>query len=342
MKKFFLIAVITIASFAILLIIGGFSPQRHFGNNMVFHIASNYDGSRIALNSTYKVKTGKWSLHLAKDNLNLISFNPNEDVIFEGSFIFGDHEDEFFYTGSKNNKYGLWKGNFSTGESKNIFETEKIISYPYIINNGDVYFIGNNLTSKNHTGWDWFRYSPSKGIEQITNKNYYFFQKPCIISETFLGFTQRYDSIIRPNPKDPKNESLYIESLTLKKDSEAELILKNLENFIVSSDSQAEPDIVCSKKGTVCAISKTVLPKGKTYFQHEIFILDQSKTRKINTNLVWKERFTLSGNGNHLFLVGSHGALSEKYFLQKYSRNADGDFVLVEEKDLSFIKPPQA
>ena len=157
MKKFFLIAGIIVASIATL-VISRMPPKRQIGKNIVFHITSNYDGSRIALSSIDKSKTHTWSLYLAKENLNLAPFNPNPEAIFDGDFTFGDSEDEFFYTGSQNGKHVLWKGFFSTKNSEKIFELNEYISYLFILKNGDIYFISRNLTTKDSSGWDWFRY----------------------------------------------------------------------------------------------------------------------------------------------------------------------------------------
>ena len=117
MKKFFLIAGIIFAAIATL-VISRMPPKRQIGKNKDYHITSNYDGSRIALSSMDKSKTRTWSLYLAKEDLNLAPFNPNPEAIFDGNFIFGDSEDEFFYTEAQNGKHALWKGFFSTKNSE--------------------------------------------------------------------------------------------------------------------------------------------------------------------------------------------------------------------------------
>ena len=337
MKKFFLIAGIIVAAIATL-VISRMPPKRQIGKNIVFHITSNYDGSRIALSSMDKSKTRTWSLYLAKEDLNLAPFNPNPEAIFDGDFTFGDSEDEFFYTGSQNGKHVLWKGFFSTKNSEKIFELNEHISYPYILKNGDIYFISRNLTTKDSSGWDWFRYSAKNGIEQISDEKYYYFRKPFLINNSILGFMNRYSFSKVGSVDDPRYRKLYIETLVLNKDPESEKILKALSEYVASSNSESEASIQCDQKGAFCIAENFIAQKGKIAFEHEFFIVNASGNKKLDTRLSWGESFTLSGDGKYLFLVGTHGARSEEYFLHKYSRNAAGDFVFVEEKDLSFIK----
>ena len=117
MKKFFFFFFLIVAAIATL-VISWMSAKRQFGKYIVFHITSNYDGARRALSSIDKSKTHTWSLYLAKEDLNLAPFNPNPEAIFDGNFIFGDSEDEFFYTEAQNGKHALWKGFFSTKNSE--------------------------------------------------------------------------------------------------------------------------------------------------------------------------------------------------------------------------------
>lgn len=204
--------------------------------------------------------------------------------------------------------------------------------------NGDIYFISRNLTTKDSSGWDWFRYSAKNGIEQISDEKYYYFRKPFLINNSILGFMNRYSFSKVGSVDDPRYRKLYIETLVLNKDPESEKILKALSEYVASSNSESEASIQCDQKGAFCIAENFIAQKGKITFEHEFFIVNASGNKKLDTRLSWGESFTLSGDGKYLFLVGTHGARSEEYFLHKYSRNAASDFVFVEEKDLSFIK----
>ena len=94
--------------------------------------------------------------------------------------------------------------------------------------NGDIYFISRNLTTKDSSGWDWFRYSAKNGIEQISDEKYYYFRKPFLINNSILGFMNRYSFSKVGSVDDPRYRKLYIETLVLNKDPESEKILKAL------------------------------------------------------------------------------------------------------------------
>ncbi len=313
MKKFFLVAGIIFAAIATL-IISRVPPKVQIGKNMVFHIASNYDGSRIALSSLDKSKTRQWSLYLAKEDLNLAPFAPNPEAVFDGSFVFGDSEDEFFYTEAQNGKHALWKGFFSTVKLEKLFEVNEYISYPYILKNGDIYFISRDLITKDSSGWDWFRYSAKNGIEQITDEGYYYFERPFLINNSILGFMNRYSFSKVGSANDPRYGKLYLETLIINKDHDSENVLKSLNNFIVTPGSKSESGIQCDKNGLICVAVSTIHAEDKFTYAHEFFSVSAVGSKRLDIRLSWGESFALSGDGKHLFLVGTHGARSEEYF----------------------------
>lgn len=322
------------------LIISRVPPKVQIGKNIVFHIASNYDGSHIALSSLDKNKTRQWSLYVAKADLNLKPFNPNPDdsVYFENNFSFGGKADEFFYVGFQDKKYSLWKGDFSTGKSNKIFETEKIISYPYVLSNGDIYFLSTSATTKTGAFWDWFLQSSEKGMKQVSNEGYCYYKRPFLMADSILGFVSGCSFSQFENMKCPDRDKLYLTSLAVSEDLRSKKMLNALNEYVNASNSKSENYIQCDRNGDVCISDKTINASDNFTFQHEFFMIEPSGSRKLDISLSWRESFALSGDGKHLFLVGTRGARSEEYFLHKYSRNAEGDFVFVEERRLDFIK----
>lgn len=320
------------AIFILIVVAGAMSLQpfsRTYGKNMVFHISSNYDGTRIALSSKDKGGAQKWNFYLSDEHMVLLPLNINPAVVFENDFL---------YTGSQGEKFSLWKGNFSTGKSEIIFKTDKHISYPYMLKNGEVCFIGENLVIKNRAGWDWFCFFPEKGVEKISNNNYYYFKKPFMLEESILGFVQEEAFFRHENVDDPQTGKFHLITLLFNPSVKGEAMLEALKRYVAASNSKTEQNIQCDKQGNVCVSSNTIYAEDNFTYQHEFFIIESTGSKKLDIRLSWGESFTLSGDGKHLFLVGAHGARSEEYFLHQYSRNADGEFVFVRERDLSFIK----
>lgn len=349
MKKYFIAFVAIFV--AIVVVIISRIPRPYYkitrAQNMVFIIASNHDGTRIALSSSNRQdrpndKLATWSLHLAAEDMELTPFKLNNRVAFKGRFLFGTDPDEFFYNENHKGKGSVWKGSFDTAQVEQVFETERWVSHFYPLENSDIVFIGNKPLNKNKnlTGisdWTWFSYSSTKGIKQLTGKDYYYFTASFNIANSIFGFSQIYGLTDLEDINDPRYDKPYLATITIAKNSKAEVLLKVLDSFITSLDSKNEPEITCDKEATVCIAARTIDPEDSPTFEHEFYMVEPSGSKKLDIRLAWNDRFTLSGDGKHLFIVGRNKARAEQYFLQKYSRNEDGRFVFVASKDLSFL-----
>ena len=229
-----------------------------------------------------------------------------------------------------------------------MFSFEKGISYFFPLRNGDFVFLGVYDFYKETYIFSWSLYSnEKKNVQRLSRSTHCCFSTPFIISDAIAGLSKEYTEVFGEDRKkmelqdiEEKEEIMYIDRVILRHDINAEKKIEEINRFIALKKYLKEPKIQCDAKGSVCFVDHAVAEeKDERFLEYTLFMLDESGSKKVNTELKYIEGFVVSGDGEHLFVIGKlKPRPTGSYFLEKYSRNKDGNFVLAHSKSLDFVE----
>ena len=306
-------------------------------DNYAFQIASSHYGSKVALSGFNKDTSSNFALFFAENDFNFTKINFPENIVYGGGVIFDTYSDTVFFDVRGKQVGSVWKTKipFNTKPEK-IFEFNDLLSYFYPLKNGDFLFIGRSYASDRGNGWDWFLYSKAKKFQQLSDKKHYYFPPPFMISDSIAGFALRHLGIDNSQGQlGGERGKTYLDYIVLNKNESAERALARLSHFVSITKSKSEPEIQCDAQGATCLVANVI--SGKEGFEDEIFALDDTGDRQIDLRLKRIERLNVSGDGNHLFMVGRSSVRSNEYFLDKYSKDESGNFVFIQSKKIDFF-----
>lgn len=326
-----------------------------------FVLQSNYDGSQVLVSrKDEKVRVSNrtsetlrdWRLFIGDAQLNLTRFvtldeyrygtwwvqfsSTTPHVIFYDAFNVERIERE-----GRRKEYGIWRKDISsTQPAEKIFE-HKEIGWFFMLENQKILFIGPSLTEGGfYHGYDWHVYDPKAGVQQISHNQSYLFPQPFIINNAVAGFADKYLLSSEIKARDAKGikGDYYLSYVVLEQDAQALQALERIKQFVVASKSIRDIKIQCDKSGDVCFVTNSIMvDSGKKFYSNdELFLLDAAGSKKIDINIKHIKNYTVSGDGKHLFVAGRKTVDAAEFFLEKYSRDASGNWKLA----LSVMQQP--
>ena len=312
----------------VIVFIGGCKMNYQMSNIFVFHISSNFDGSKTIFRRLDKKKSFDWDIYISDESLKLNKFDFFGSLYVNG-LIFTKTNGEFIVSERTKEGHQAWKYNHEKKEREKIMLFDGS-GYFFSLENNGLLFLGVSLTlDSGRRGYDWFVSYPNQGTKKISDERYYYYPTPFFIKNSIAGFAEKNLGSEEDLAKLGKKYGEYsLEYVNLSSNIDAEQKTKKIKDYLSVSKSKDTPCIQCEEEGNACIISNTMADeRGK--FWHELYLVNDLGRKKLNIELKRIEGHSISGDGKWLFVVGKPTIYSNEYLFQKYSLSESGDCKLI-------------